>query len=209
LRNHILTRVSFQVFHAGPSKQMHWITTAGNGTLKASVRRGDDTDAMNGSAVMYDIGKILTVGGAMNYDDGPASNRAYMIDINGPEASVRRTQYDMQFARSLVNSVVLPNGEVVIIGGMATVKLFSDLTAVLEAEIWSPLTDTFRTLKPMRVPRTYHAVALLLKDGRVWAAGMQSSRSVVIRERLLPVVRLFQVADFAAAVVRITGTSRY
>jgi galactose oxidase len=169
---HVLTRVSFQVFRAGPSKQMHWITTSGDGTLEPSIQRGDDTDAMNGSAVMYDIGKILTVGGAENYAEGPASKRAYIIDINGSEATAKRTRNDMRFARSLVNSVVLPNGEVVVIGGMTTVKLFSDETAVLEAEIWSPSTETFRTLTPMRVPRPYHLVALLMKDGRVWAAGM-------------------------------------
>jgi galactose oxidase len=125
---------------------------------------------MNGNAVMYDIGKILTVGGAQNYDDGVASKRAYIIDINGSEATVKRAP-DMQFARALVNSVVLPNGEVVIIGGMTSVKLFSDDNHVLEAEIWSPLTETFKTLKPMRVPRTYHSVALIMKDGRVWVAG--------------------------------------
>ena len=31
--------------------------------------RGDDSHAMNGNAVMYDVGKILTVGGAPAYDE--------------------------------------------------------------------------------------------------------------------------------------------
>jgi galactose oxidase len=150
---------------------MHWITTTGNGSITASVQRGDDEDAMNGNAIMYDIGKILTLGGAKNYENGAVSNRAYIININGSEATVKRTD-DMQFARALVNSVVLPNGEVVVVGGQTSVKLFSDDFHVLEAEIWSPRTETFRTLTRMRVPRTYHSVALLLKDGRVWAAGM-------------------------------------
>lgn len=160
----------FQVFHAGPSKRMHWITTSGTGSLQDSVLRGNDDDAMNGNAVMYDIGKILTVGGAKNYDNGPSSNRAYVIDINGSEATVTRTG-NMQFARSLVNSVVLPSGEVVVIGGMTSVKLFSDDNSVYEAEIWNPATGTFKTLQKMDIPRTYHAVALIMKDGRVWAAG--------------------------------------
>jgi galactose oxidase len=151
---------------------MHWITTADNGTLQASIKRGDDSDAMNGCAVMYDIGKILTFGGAENYGSGPSSNRAYMIDINGSEATVKRTG-NMQFARALVNGVVLPNGEVVVIGGMTSVRLFSDNNAILTAEIWNPTTETFRTLKTsMRIPRTYHSVAIILQDGRVWAAGM-------------------------------------
>jgi galactose oxidase len=162
--------ILLQVFHAGPSKQMNWITTSGNGSLAASIQRGDDDDAMNGNAVMYDIGKILTIGGAKNYANGAASKRAYVIDVNGSEATVKRTK-DMQFARALLNSVVLPNGEVVVIGGMTNVALFSDNNAVLEAEIWSPSTQSFKTLKKMNVPRTYHSVALIMQDGRVWVAG--------------------------------------
>lgn len=142
--------------------------------MVASIRRGDDSDAMNGSAVMYDIGKLLTVGGAQNYDSGPSSKRAYVIDINGAEATVRRTANDMQFARALVNTVVLPSGEVVVIGGQSAVKLFSDSDAILEAELWNPYTETFRTLTRMQIPRTYHSVAILLKDGRVFAGGTLS-----------------------------------
>jgi galactose oxidase len=127
---------------------------------------------MNGNAVMYDIGKLLTIGGSPNYDAGAGSNRAYMIDINGLEATVKRTANNMQFARSLLNSVVLPSGEVIVIGGQTSVKTFSDDNAVLEAEIWNPSTERFTTLAPMQVARTYHSVALLMKDGRVWAAGM-------------------------------------
>ena len=55
-----------RIFHAGPSRRMHWVTTNGNGSVQNSVFRGNDEDAMNGNAVMYDIGKILTLGGAEN-----------------------------------------------------------------------------------------------------------------------------------------------
>jgi galactose oxidase len=186
---------------------MHWITTSGNGSLKASVQRGDDVDAMNGNAVMYDIGKILTVGGAQDYGYGAASKNAYVIDINGAEATVKRTKNDMQFARALVNSVVLPNGEVVVIGGMASVKLFSDDNAVLEAELWSPATESFKSLKPMRIPRTYHSVALILQDGRVWAAGTQCCLS--LENGAYPMCFFLQVADFAVTAVPITRTLKF
>ena len=59
-----------RIFHAGPSRQMHWIEIGGSGSITESIVRGNDNDAMNGNAVMYDVGKILTVGGAENYDDG-------------------------------------------------------------------------------------------------------------------------------------------
>ena len=60
------------VFHAGPSRQMNWITTTGTGTITGAGDRGDSPDAMNGNAVMYDIGKILTVGGATAYQGRPS-----------------------------------------------------------------------------------------------------------------------------------------
>ena len=168
----LFTAPNGKVFHAGPSVMTHWIDTDGNGQVVNSVLRGDDTDSMNGNAVMFDIGKILKVGGAENYDNGPANNRAYVIDINGGEGSVtvQRTG-DMTSPRSLCNSVVLPTGKVVIIGGMAQTKLFSDNSAVLAAEMWDPNSGEFTQLDSMTVPRTYHSFAILLKDGRVLAGG--------------------------------------
>src|SRR5262249_15576262 len=71
------------VFHAGPSKQMNWITTSGSGSIRSAGTRADSADAMNGNAVMYDVGKILTLGGATAYEDAPATKRAYKIDITG------------------------------------------------------------------------------------------------------------------------------
>ena len=120
---------------------------------------------------MFDVGKIFTVGGAENYDDGPGSARSYIIDINnGNSVSVIRSG-NMNKPRTLGNSVVLPSGEVVVIGGMPQTKLFSDLNAEMTAEIWSPKTGRFTELASMAVPRTYHSIALLLKDGRVVTGG--------------------------------------
>ena len=50
------------VFHAGPSVQMNWFNLEGDGSQRqAGNRQGGDM--MNGNAVMYDSGKILTCGG--------------------------------------------------------------------------------------------------------------------------------------------------
>jgi galactose oxidase len=66
---------------------------------------------------------------------------------------------------------VLPNGQVMIIGGQTYPVPFSDATAILIPEIWDPLTQVFRQLNPMVTPRVYHSTAILLSDGRVYAGG--------------------------------------
>lgn len=160
-----------KIFHAGPSRRMHWIDLSGNGLITPSVLRGDDDDSMCGNAVMYDIGKILTIGGAPDYNLANGHNRAYVIDINEPGPTVERTG-DMEFPRTMANSVVLPSGEVVVVGGQEYAEIFTDFDAVYKAEIWNPTTGIWRTLETeMEIPRTYHSVAMLMRDGRVWAAG--------------------------------------
>ncbi|EEC46036.1 predicted protein [Phaeodactylum tricornutum CCAP 1055/1] len=170
----LFTAPNGKVFHAGPSQRMHWIDIAGEGEISDSLLRGNDNDAMNGNAVMFDIGKIFTVGGAPNYEygDNEGTKLAHVIDINAGEGSetVERVG-DMAFARTLANSVGLPSGEVIVVGGQTRVFLFTDREAVFAAEIWSPITGQFTTLAEMKIPRTYHSVAILMKDGRVWAAG--------------------------------------
>ncbi|PWW66821.1 galactose oxidase [Actinokineospora spheciospongiae] len=159
-----------RVFHAGPSRRMNWVSTTGTGSVTDAGLRGDSADAMNGNAVMYDVGKILTVGGAPAYQNADATARAYTVDITTGSPVVQRVG-DMAYPRAFANSVVLPNGTVVVIGGQAYPVPFSDQTAVLTPELWNPVTGTFTRLAPMAVPRTYHSVANLLPDGRVFSGG--------------------------------------
>jgi galactose oxidase len=159
-----------KVFHAGPSARMNWIETAGRGKVVDAGTRGDSRDAMNGNAVMYDIGKILTVGGAPAYEKADATKAAHAVDITGRTPSVRRTS-DMAAARAYSNSVVLPDGTVVVIGGQSYPVPFSDQTSVLVPELWNPATGRFTALAAMATPRNYHSVANLLPDGTVFSGG--------------------------------------
>ena len=161
------------VFHAGPAAAMHWIDTRGSGAILQAGPRGDDPYAMTASAVMYDIGKILKLGGAPNHDSGNAFNTAYIIDINAgaPNPPTVRKVSPMAYGRTFVNSVVLPNGEVLVMGGQTQPVVFSDSYSVLAAELWSPVFESFITLPPMQRARNYHSVALLLMDGRVLSGG--------------------------------------
>jgi galactose oxidase len=165
------------VFQAGPSAQMNWITTSGAGTITSAGNRGTDPYSINGNAVLYDVGKILKVGGAPAYQQSTgttyATNSAYLIDISaGVGTTPLVTQLTpMSYERAFSNSVVLPNGSVVVIGGQSIPEPFTDSAAILVPEIWNPLTRAFRLLNPMQVPRTYHSTAILLPDGRVFVGG--------------------------------------
>ncbi|OCL01465.1 carbohydrate-binding module family 32 [Glonium stellatum] len=162
------------VFQAGPSKAMNWYGMAGSGTQEAAGNRGDDADAMNGNAVMYDAvnGKILAIGGATSYQDTTATSNAHIITIGAPNTTATVTTIgSMVYARGFANSIVLPDGKVFIVGGQKYVEPFSDDTAVYYPEMWDPTTQKFTTLNPMYTPRTYHSVALLLPDGTVFSGG--------------------------------------
>lgn len=162
-----------KIFHAGPGEDMHWFDVSGVGSSTLIGRRGDDTASMNGNTVMFDIGKILKVGGSGSYSSRTISNeKSYVIDINDANnVTVARTANDMQDARIYVSSVVMPNGEVLVLGGMNTAVVFSDDGAHLSAEMFNPISNSFRTLASMKVPRTYHSAGILLADGRVFIGG--------------------------------------
>jgi galactose oxidase len=158
-----------RVFHAGPSRQLNWFGTTGSGSWSSAGVRSDDNHAMNGSAVMYDVGKILTTGGAPAYVDSDASSRAYVIDINN--AVMVRKVAPMSYARAFHNSVVLPDGKVLVLGGTTRAVPFSDENSIYNAELWDPATERFTRLAAAATPRNYHSVALLLPDGRVFSGG--------------------------------------
>ena len=167
-----------KIFHAGPGETMHWFDVSGNGSYQVIGRRGGtgvdgDRSSMNGNTVMFDIGKILKVGGSGSYDRRTLANEnAYVIDINnGDVVTVTPTANRMEHARIYVTSVVLPNGDVLVLGGMDHAEVFFDGGAHLSAELYNPSTNSFRTLASMAVPRTYHSAGILLNDGRVFIGG--------------------------------------
>ncbi|KAL8991925.1 MAG: hypothetical protein Q9169_007527 [Polycauliona sp. 2 TL-2023] len=165
---------SGSVFQAGPSKAMNWYTTASTGGQKPAGLRGTDPDAMNGNAIMYDAvnGKILTVGGAPNYQDNQATGNARVVTIGTPGNAASVAQIgNMAYARAFHNSVVMPDGKVLVVGGESYPVPFSDNTATNVPELFNPATSSFTSVNPISVPRTYHSWALLLPDATVIAGG--------------------------------------
>jgi galactose oxidase len=165
------------VLHAGPSAEMHWIETSGDGSIVSAGTRGDDAYSINGKAVLYDVGKILKTGGGPAFENAWATAATYVITFNPAladprnQAVVVETTAPMAYPRAFANGVVLPNGQVLIVGGQAYAVPFTDDLAVLVPELWDPVDETFTQLAPMQTPRNYHSTALLLPDGRVFVGG--------------------------------------
>ena len=160
-----------RVFHPGPTETMHWFDTTGNGGVQSAGKRlGGDRHRQFGISIMYDVGKLLVAGGNDISKNPPSTATAMTIDINGASPVVSPVS-SMQFARVNHNAVVLPTGEVIVIGGNTSGILFSDQGSVLTPELWNPQTQQWRSLANMSIPRNYHSVALLLQDGRLLSGG--------------------------------------
>jgi galactose oxidase len=167
-----------RIFFAGPSRAMQWYDVAGSGSVTSAGTRADDEVSQNAITVMYDAGKILKAGGNTtygyhaDYSYVPSNRLSYAIDINagsGP-ATVAKLP-PMIYPRAYANGVVLPTGQVFVVGGSDHARTFTDDGAVLVPEMFDPRTRRWTELAPMATPRGYHSVAVLLPDGRVLVGG--------------------------------------
>jgi hypothetical protein len=128
-----------------------------------------------GSAVMYEPGRILVVGGGGDTDWNTPDNKspvptatAEKIDLNATSPSWQPAG-SMSTPRRHMNATILPDGEVLVTGGTSG-GTFVDLNAghaTRTAELWNPATNDWTTLAANSVMRTYHSVSLLLPDGTV------------------------------------------
>lgn len=127
------------------------------------------------SAASYSPGKILKSGTASASGGvGTAQSTAYVIDMNSAMPAWRPVT-SMTFPRAFHNTTVLPDGNVLVTGGGTTLDGSDTTSAVLEGELWSPVTEQWQTLAPAAVPRLYGSTALLLPDGRVLVAGSRDN----------------------------------
>ena len=153
-----------RVFVAGEDQQSLWLDVSGTGTWTAGPVRQFGNRGY-GSAVMYEPGKILYVGGG-----DPPTSTAEIIDLNQP-GPVWLYTGSMQFARRQMDATLLPTGDVLVTGGTSGPGFNNYDGAVHAAEIWSPKTGAWTTLSSNVVTRLYHGTTLLLPDGRLLHTG--------------------------------------
>jgi hypothetical protein len=123
------------------------------------------------SSVMYLPGRFMKTGTAIdpNLPARPAGPNTYVLDMSAATPAWRETP-PMVFPRAFVNVTALPDGSVLATGGGPTTDPMGLAAATLEAELWSPTTETWSTMSRMHTPRLYHGNALLIPDGRVLVA---------------------------------------
>ncbi len=169
--SHLTVAPQGDLMMAGPTQTWHRFDPIGGAPNVDLGWMIGDSPRMYGNAVNYDAGKMMLIGGADRRANPPTTvNNVYLIDLNGPAPDLTQGA-PMIHPRALSNSVVLPDGKVLVIGGNTVAKIFSDQGSVLPAELYDPATDSWQLMDSLTIPRNYHSTALLLKDGRVLSAG--------------------------------------
>lgn len=115
---------------------------------------------------------VLSVGGTLERT-GLATNTAEIVSVEG-DSIESEPAAAMDNPRWNPNSVLLPTGDVVTVGGASFDNVLvygQDKAPVLEAELYDTSEDEWSTLASMQLPRDYHSTALLLPSGEVLAGG--------------------------------------
>ena len=152
-----------RVFNSGPDFVSRYLNPSGAGEWTDGPPSNGGLREYGGS-IMYAPGKILIAGGG-----DPPTSTAETIDLN--TGGAWQATGSMQYPRRQMNSTVLPDGKVLVIGGSKGPGFSNESQPVLAPELWNPNTGTWTTLASMQVPRLYHSTAVLLPDARVLAAG--------------------------------------
>jgi len=159
-----------KIFYAGEQITTRYLDLSGTGSWSTVGNHLYPVARDYGSAVMYEPGKVLYVGGAR------VTETAETIDLNSAAPAWQWTG-SMAFKRRHLVATMLPTGEVLVTGGSSGTA-FNDYNAgVHAAEVWNPATGAWTTLASNTVTRTYHAASILLPDGRILHSGSGAASS--------------------------------
>jgi len=156
-----------RVFLSGYAQQSYYLNVAAQqwqlGPLSSQLGRG------TGSGVMYDVGKVLIMGGG---DPPSSAGVSEAIDLTQPSPFFRAAG-QMIFPRRQMTAVLLPTGNVMVFGGTSSGGFNDAAGAIHQPEQWDRATETWAAMAatPSGTPRLYHSTAVLLPDARVLVAG--------------------------------------
>jgi hypothetical protein len=118
-------------------------------------------------------GRVLIIGGAGSDNpviNTPSTEKVEIIDFSEPNPKWRFTA-SMNNQRVMPDAIILPNAKILVVNGSSKGKSDAAIDPVLDAELFDPESEKWEKMGPMKVPRLYHATAILLTDGRVLVAG--------------------------------------
>ncbi|MGH9867892.1 MAG: galactose oxidase-like domain-containing protein [Candidatus Polarisedimenticolia bacterium] len=165
-----------QVAHVGPDKTTSLFDPSSK--TWQSLGNSQYGNRTHGSSVMLPPGhrKIMILGGHdRGLSDPRATNTVEILDMSAPTP---RWVYanPMASRRMHLQSVILPDGKVLAIGGTTD----EDITPAYATEMFNPSTGTWTTMASQRTRRGYHSSAILLPDGRVLSAGTNGNNTAEI-----------------------------
>ncbi len=207
-RLHLLP--SGEIFYAG-SYNTHYtfpFTLRGfpTSTLDVNSRRWriigppNQSQRQEGASVLLPLkppdyrARVLLIGGG--WPNGTkATEEVEIIDLSDPNPVWKKTT-PMQYARYWAYPTILPDGQVLVLGGRSGLKghkkpdkdmamdhgttgpdkIPRDHRAIHEPELFNPIDKTWTPMAPMQLDRLYHSNSLLLPDGRVMVAGSNPAR---------------------------------
>lgn len=121
----------------------------------------------SGAAVLLPgLTDVLAFGG-LKPGTNHGSDTAEIIDTSAANPQWRAID-PMHHERLYMNPVLLPDGDVLVVGGGAQQPFTGPEKS---AELFDPQTETWTEMASQTASRIYHSTALLLPDGRVVSAG--------------------------------------
>ncbi len=157
------------------------------GQLEAAARpdRASRTYGVEGSVALLPLrptsdppyrATVMLIGGGGPGGDisAPATASCEVLDL-GAEPKAWRLTAPMTHRRVMPDSVLLPDGTVLVCNGSDRGQTDNSAAPVYDAEIFDPRTETWQLVANAVVARLYHATAILLPDGRVLTAGTDGS----------------------------------
>ncbi len=109
----------------------------------------------------------MVVYGGKNKFAGTTTSFSTKIDLSAATPTFTALR-PMPQARTDMNSVLLPDGTILVVGGNQ-VDQFTAPT--LQSLLYNPANDTWTPLASQALRRAYHSTAILLPDGRILSAG--------------------------------------
>jgi hypothetical protein len=181
---HLFAMPSGRTMVAGPSRADSWfLNTPGNGgpipwsnLPDSSIRRtyGNSVLLPPAPGETTPSTKVMQIGGfPRGAADDSAVDSTETLDESVASPTWVKTDPALNLSRAHQNTVLLPDGSMVAVGGGTgeNPNLFGTTAAHKQVELYDPISKTWRLGAAQAEPRAYHSVAVLLPDGRVVSAG--------------------------------------